>query len=172
MKKILFFTILCFVMSLTASAEKLIPTENGTIAYERMALGGIHIFDKPQYVKQIYGNPKRTQNNGTFSTFCYGQDESFRIRIINSDLRSAPCVISLISNANNEIETPDGIHVGMDEDVLIRTYGNPYQIDEADKTNDWHKIYHYAGYEKAAYCFLSFACRDGEIRHITCWYYL
>lgn len=174
MKKFFFALVLltlCGIFNF-CSAKRLIPTDSGTISYERMSLGGINIFAKPQYVKKIYGEPVRIQNNTTFSTFCYGQDESFRVRFINSALKNAPVAIILISDKNNGIETYDGVHVGMDEDVLKEIYGTPYQIDEADEKNNWHKIYQYAGYGKAAYCFLSFACRDGEIKNITCWYYL
>ena len=172
---LMIFCIIC-VISAICEAGTIISPENGKLSSERISLGGISIFAKPQYVRKTYGNPIRTEVKGYRSIYYYGKDESFIICFINDEdiLRDVPSVTSIETTANNGITTPDGICVGMDEAVIIEIYGKPDQLQEPIERNAWNKVYHYWGNVQlgaGARC-LSFSCKNGRITAITCWYYL
>ena len=180
MKKI-FLMIFCIIYftSVICEADTIIAPENGKLSPERISLGGISIFSNSQYVRKIYGNPKRTKVDYPHSIYYYGKDESFIVYFTNDEeffknSTNKQLVTNIETNANNGISTPDGICVGMDEAIIIETYGKPEQLQEPNKRTNWNKVYYYWGNVKlgaGARC-LSFACNNGRITSIACWYYI
>ena len=98
--------------------------------------------DSSKYVKSIYGEPDKIESqyvaNGaggaippgsTIYTWYYGN--SFELTIVNySNRKNYEIVIYATSTANNGLKTPDGVTVGMKENILYQKYGTPDDITE------------------------------------------
>ena len=100
-------------------------------------------------VKAAYGDPVETA--GEVLTFANGA-------IVNVDSNNAVKSIRLITS---EIQTPEGVAVGMDEYVLNDAYG---QADNVKKLADGAEYEYYRGKDKVAK--LVFTTKDGFISEI------
>lgn len=100
-------------------------------------------------VKEAYGEPVET--SGEMLTFTNGA-------IVNVDSNNAVKSIRLITS---EIQTPEGVAVGMDEYVLNDAYG---QADNVKKLADGAEYEYYRGKGKVAK--LVFTTKDGLISEI------
>ncbi len=86
---------------------------------EEVSLGGITLRDKPEYVKQVYGEPSSYDPHGTDSVI-YNYNGTFKIMFA-----SGKYMYWIETTANNGIATPSGVTVGMNESVLNQ-YGDTY----------------------------------------------
>ena len=100
-------------------------------------------------VKEAYGEPVET--SGEELTFMNGA-------IVNVDSNNAVKSIRLITS---EVQTPEGVAVGMDEYVLNDAYG---QADNVKKLADGAEYEYYRGKNKVAK--LVFTTKDGFISEI------
>ena len=100
-------------------------------------------------VKKAYGEPVETA--GEVLTFMNGA-------IVNVDSNNAVKSIRLITS---EVQTPEGVAVGMSEYVLNDTYG---QADNVKKLADGAEYEYYRGVNKVAK--LVFTTKDGFISEI------
>ena len=150
MKK--FFAIIFSLMIFTST------NCSATISSDRFFLGGLTL-EKPMHeVTAMYGKASRVEKDNRL-TFYYFGDESFCI--VEFDDR----IFAIYSNDNNEIETPDGITVGMDEHFISDVYGNPDSKTEQDSLTTYS--YNRIGrrYEE-----LKFSVRNGKVVGITLHY--
>ena len=105
-----------------------------------MSIGGIQIGSSEEYVKSIYGEPKRieydrslngTNNQGsTAYTYIYG--DTFKILFCGNN--TIPMQAGeIISTANNGIKTEAGLSVGDNESRIIALYGTENMNTYHDK---------------------------------------
>ena len=110
---------------------------SASISSNRFYLGGLSL-DKPmREVTEMYGQAARVEKNDSL-TFYYFGDESFCI------VEFAERIFAIHSNDNNEIATPDGVTVGMAEQVVLDVYGKPDNlIQQTDGLKNY--VYNRAG---------------------------
>ena len=108
MKKI--FAIIFGLMIFTAA------NCSAAISANRFFLGGLTLEKSMSEVTEMYGKAARVEKDNRL-TFYYFGDESFCI--VELDGR----IFAIYTNANNEIATPDGVTVGMAEQVVLDVYG-------------------------------------------------
>lgn len=93
------------------------------------SLGGIHLNDSTQYVKKIYGEPKKIEEREFTSrhdvnskykivTFYYN---NFRIYLFKDKVKY------IVSCGRNGIKTSKGIQVGDSEEQLLKFYNLPVE---------------------------------------------
>jgi len=95
------------------------------IADDEVALGGIAYNSSLDYVQSVYGNPTRITEVkrdmfGFYKTYYYGSSFYFEVR--------NGVVTHLYSAANNGINTPAGVKVGMTKANLEAIYGKPNNV--------------------------------------------
>ena len=103
----LFFCLLFSVGTLASAA----------ISPSEIALGGIPLGANAAAVETVYGKPTRSEERDECVTYHY--NDTFRVFVWWGR------VGLLETTADNGIETPSGIHVGLPESVL-EPYGEPY----------------------------------------------
>ena len=121
-------------------------------------LGGLTLEKPIREVSEMYGKASRVEKNDRL-TFYYFGDES--VCVVEFDGR----IFAIYSNDNNEIETPDGLTVGMDEHFIADVYGNPDSKAEQNGLTTY-------GYNKSGrrYEELKFSVRNGKVVGITLHY--
>ncbi len=124
----LVLTITCVLVA-TCFAEKAPMNQNPVpLSHERMALGGIHVGDTMEIVKNILGDPDSKDYGYSqmaekkVATWAYGNSASIHFFENNGEYY----VQIVKADADNGFATPDGIKVGMDEKALKEAYGEPY----------------------------------------------
>ena len=133
---------------------------HGTLTTDQLVLGYISINDNAHTVRKIYGTPSSIITKGGLEYY-YGS--AFYIYFYSEDGEN---IAEITTIANNGIKTADGIHVGMPEGILNKTYGTPsYKKQEGAETKYW-----YYGYESNNWKYLQFTIRNGKIIKISlCW---
>ena len=130
-----------------------------SISANRFFLGGLTLEKPMSEVNEMYGKASRVEKDNRL-TFYYFGDESFCI--VEFDGR----IFAIYTNANNEIATPDGLTVGMAEQVILDVYGKADSVvKQEDGLTDY--IYNKSGrkYEE-----LKFSVRNGKIVGISLHY--
>ena len=102
-------------------------------------LGGIGVDSTNQEVQTLYGDPwvLETQGKnhalwkGEVKTYEYGKEKTYKVTFNNDK------VIQVYSKANNGLETPAGLHVGMDKEDVLDFYGKPDVINEYNGKDKW-----------------------------------
>ena len=117
MKKIFLLT-LTFMIFTAANCS-------ATISANRFFLGGLTLEKPMREVTEMYGKAARVEKDGAGTRYFFG-DESFCI------VEFGDRICAIHSNANNEIATPDGLTVGMDEQVILDVYGKPDRLTQQD----------------------------------------
>lgn len=117
MKK--FFSVMLIAVFLSVSAVCA-----AQISQDEVALGGIKLGAKREYVESVYGQPTtRINRNGGV---LYDYNGTFQIFFA-----SGKFMYWMKTTANNGIGTPSGVKVGMDYSVLDR-YGEIYRKETED----------------------------------------
>ena len=87
---------------------------------EGIALGGIVPGSNFQDVIAVYGQPWRLDED----EYIFG--EGFRVKVSDEN----PNVVEkVVSTADNGIETPEGVKIGMKSSLIRSIYGKPDKID-------------------------------------------
>ncbi len=132
---------------------------SAAISANRFFLGGLTLEKPMSEVTEMYGKASRVEKDGAGMRYFFG-DESFCIVEFGNRI----CAIH--SNDNNEIATPDGLTVGMAEQVILDVYGNP---DRLTQQEDGLKNYIYLKSGRK-YEELNFFVREGKIVGISLGY--
>ena len=144
MKKIIGVMLLCFSLIIALPYQ----TGQARIANSQVALGGITYRSDISRVIRIYGQPSRISGNS------YYWGTSFEVFNDNGK------VFGITTTANNGIETPAGIHVGMAESVITQTYG---RAEDTGTDSSGRKYYGYSSSNNG--CFI-FRTKNGKIVEI------
>ena len=112
-------------------------TCSAAISSNRFFLGGLTLEKNINEATEMYGAATRTEQNGHLTFHYYGDGSFF---IAELDKR----IVGIYTNDNNEIATPDGLTVGMAEQVIFDVYG---KADAVNKLEDGltHYIYYKSG---------------------------
>ena len=130
-----------------------------SISSNRFFLGGLTLEKPMREVNEMYGKATRFEKDGA-STLYYFGDESFCIIEFNDR------IIAIHSNDNNEIATPDGVTVGMAEQVVLDVYGKPDNLtQQADGLKNYIYLKSGRKYEE-----LNFFVRENKIVGISLGY--
>mgnify|MGYP003571300673 CR=1 FL=1 len=151
MKK--FFAIMFGVMIFASS------TCSAAISANRFFLGGLTLEKPMSEVNKMYGTASRVEKVGQGTQYFFG-DESFCI------IEFGDRIVAIHSNDNNEIATPDGVTVGMAEQVISDVYGKP---DRLTQQEDGLKNYIYLKSDRK-YEELNFFVRENKIVGISLGY--
>ena len=123
-------------------------TTEARIADSQVALGGITYRSDISRVIKIYGQPTRINGNS------YYWGTSFEI------FNDSGKVFGITTTANNGIETPAGVHVGMSESAITQTYG---KAEDTGTDSSGRKYYGYSSSNNG--CFI-FRAKNGKIVEI------
>ena len=117
MKKIFSIMLLAVFLSVSAVCS-------AQISPDEVALGGIKLGSKREYVESVYGQPTNyiNRNGGVL----YDYNGTFQIFFASGKYMSW-----MKTTANNGIGTPSGVKVGMSSSVLER-YGEIYYKETED----------------------------------------
>lgn len=90
------------------------------ISRSDVAVGGLTPSCSMDYVRGIYGEPDRSTNNlpSKMPLYTYYYGDSLEIVSLGGNRATI-----IKTTANNGLETPAGIHVGMDASIIEQTYG-------------------------------------------------
>lgn len=146
MKKIIGVMFLCLSILIALPYQ----TGQARIADAQVALGGITYRSDINRVIRIYGRPSKIMSSG--SIYCWGT--SFEV------FNDSGKVMGITTTANNGIETPAGIHVGMAESVITQTYG---RAEDTGTDSSGRKYYGYSSSNNG--CFI-FRTKNGKIVEI------
>ena len=160
----LVLTITCVLVA-TCFAEKAPMNQNPVpLSHERMALGGIHVGDTMEIVKNILGDPDSKDYGYSqmaekkVATWAYGNSAS-----IYFFENSGEYYVQIVKvEADNGFATPDGIKVGMDENALRRAYGEP-EVCLSSKSGEGQNRYRNDHYSHVEFVF---QVKDGKITSI------
>ena len=112
--------LLIFSMALECDASSKV------IGEDRAALGGIAIGSKAEYVRSIYGEPNKIiEGEARAVDWYYG--ETFLIRFVDGR------AVFVCSSANNGLNTPDDVGVGMKSKVVRKIFGRPSEKLKFDR---------------------------------------
>lgn len=100
-------------------------TCSATISANRFFLGGLTLEKPMSEVTKMYGKASRVEKDGKGTQYFFG-DESFCI------IEFGDRIVAIHSNDNNEIATPDGVTVGMAEQVILDVYGKPDRLNQQE----------------------------------------
>ena len=125
---------LCMLATICASSVCF-----ASIPDSELYIGGIGIGTTNQEVQTIYGDPwaltSQGKNHklwkGEVKTYEYGKEKTYKI-IFNDNK-----VIQVYSKANNGLETPAGLHVGLTKEDVLDFYGEPDIINEYNGKDKW-----------------------------------
>ena len=146
MKKRIFAVMMGALLSMSAVAFASIPSA-------QIALGNVHPGDSVASVRAVYGDPVYADREKLIF------DNGFLIKM---DDDRPGIVEKVIVNENNGIETPDGVIVGMSENVLTTVYGRADKVDR-----DWNDT-EYVYYSNEHRMKLEFKVVDNIIVKISC----
>ena len=149
MKK--FFAIMFCLMIFSAKCSASIDSSS-------FYLGGLTLEQSMNEVTKMYGKASRVEKDNRL-TFYYFGDESFCV------VEFGGRIFAIYTNDNNEIETPDGLTVGMDEHFITDVYGNPEEKISQDGLTTY--IYNKNGRKFEE---LKFSVRNGKVVGITLHY--
>ena len=133
-------------------------TCSASISSNRFFLGGLTLEKNISEATSMYGAASRTEKNGNLTFHYYGDGSFFIAELSNR-------IVGIYTNDNNEIATPDGLTVGMAEQVISDVYGKADSIikQEDGLTN---YIYYKSG-RGGNYEELKFFVREGKIKGIS-----
>lgn len=170
MKKLLSALVVSMSIAATCSA----------IAPDQVALGGVNINAKSSYLESIYGKPSKVNYRGDFKV-----EGFYGTTLKVSYWATIPFggeMLGMDTMANNGFSTPAGISVGMDENIIKKTYGHPDEfktgmcVSDAQplgrvmfgterKRNCYVYKYQYPSYPRNILA-LYFECANGKITRI------
>lgn len=153
MRKIFFVLCGLMIFSSVCSAR---------ISPDRFFLGGLTVESPMSLAISMYGEPSRTEHKDRRNFHYYG-DESFCL--VELDRR----IIAIYSTANNEIATPDGVTVGMSDEIITQIYGKADSVNQLEDATEYifYKTNRVRNYEE-----LKFSVREGKIISIILRYVL
>ena len=122
-----------------------------------------------EYVQSIYGEPDNQETGsapgfGDYASWEYG--DSVKITFIQNKQDGELFIRHISVTADNGFVTPDGVKVGMDEKVLLKTYGEPFIHRKSKKG---FETYQYDN-DRAGYVHLFFRIVNGKIAEIALHY--
>lgn len=116
------------------------------IAAERIVLGGIQVGNTIEDVRSLFGEPTAEEsgysNKDEANYIRWSYDDVMSFRFLESDDGVYRLIVMTVK-ANNGVETIDGVTVGMSDNVLIKTYGEPRLIYITKTGNGTRKNYCY-----------------------------
>ncbi len=125
MRTIIIAALMMLMLTVECGASKV-------LGEDRAAIGGIAIGSKVEYVESIYGAPdKILESDARTVEWYYG--ETFQIRF--TDGRA----VFVCSSANNGLNTPDDVGVGMKGRLIKKVFGRPSEKFKFDR----RKVYVY-----------------------------
>lgn len=129
MRTIIIAALLVMTMALECDAASKV------IGEDRAAIGGITIGSKVDYVRSIYGEPDKIIESldGRAVEWYYG--ETFQIRFVEER------AVFVCSSANNGLNTPDNVGVGMKSRLVKKVFGRPSEKLKFDR----RQVYVYNG---------------------------
>ena len=107
-----------------------------SISVDRIALGGISIDSSLKYVRSIYGSPNHIDSYAKGSCWKLKYGDGFFVWASSRGganyEKGTYYVDQVIADKDNGIATPDGIKVGMKENIIEDTYGEPFSMHRRD----------------------------------------
>lgn len=128
-----------------------------TVRPDQSAVGGVSLDTDMGYVRSVYGEPTAhyvIHNYYPVDDFRYGST----VRIIAA---SSGIILRVRVMGNNGWNTPDGISVGMNKNVVYQTYGPPDEIYQSEGKTVWD---YYSNKTRTSY--LSFYILNGKVDEI------
>ena len=125
---------LCMLATICASSVCF-----ASIPDSELYIGGIGIGTTNQEVQTLYGDPWALETQGKnhalwkgeVKTYEYGKEKTYKVTFNNDK------VIQVYSKANNGLETPAGLHVGMDKEDVLDFYAEPDITQDFDGKYKW-----------------------------------
>ena len=140
-------TVICLFPFCKASA---------TISDEQIAIGGITYMCHISYVLDKFGPPHRIESGGYY----WGGNSLF-VNTWSSAKGQTDYVTEMKTSANNGIETPAGVIVGMKDTVLNQVYGQADMVVDSDRNGC--TVYIYNSPKSGS---LAFRVKNGVIKSI------
>lgn len=126
------------------------------ISDEQIAIGGITYKCSINYVLDKFGPPHRIESGGYY----WGANSLF-VNTWSSAKGQTNYVTEMRTSANNGIETPAGVIVGMKDSVLNKVYGQADMVVDSDRTGC--TVYIYNSPKSGS---LAFRVKNGVIKSI------
>ena len=129
---------------------------NAAISDEQIAIGGITYKCPISYVLDKFGPPHRIESGGYY----WGANSLF-VNTWSSAKGQTNYVTEMRTSANNGIETPAGVIVGMKDTVLNQVYGQADMVIDNDRNG--FTVYIYNSPKSGS---LAFRVKNGVIKSI------
>lgn len=139
------------------------------IAFERMKLGGIQVFQSEQEVRRILGKPQRVEN---INSEAIGKVKILKypgllVELAENDSpeKKDSFFVFSITATSSKYNTHDGVRIGNSRAQVIKTYGKPAQETTEGNIN----VLTYEGdVENFPYSGFLFKIKAGKVSEITC----
>ena len=110
-----------------------------TIPDSELYLGGVGINTTNKEVQEMYGDPWALASDGNnhalwrggIKTYEYGKEKTYKITFNDNK------AIQVLTKANNGLETPAGLHVGMSKEDVLDFYKEPDSVQETENVYKW-----------------------------------
>ena len=157
--------LLALVSPDAASADRIVPTVNGTLSQQHVGLGGISPGMTSEDVIRVWGAPEGEESAGYGNTVYSYMGGSFVVTFRHGWLRTISCSAADGLAPEELPATPNGVAPGLEAGILNENYGTATQTELLP---DGHTVYAYWGMGTALYQYLFFYTKDGIIDRIIC----